>query len=197
MRPEGITVQVDQAISLPQAMFRPSPTQPFRPVQVEWSSQDEQVLAPVQEAERGFVGAAVGQTQLHATHQGTEAAVEVTVAGNPFHRVTLDQEHVDWDIDRNRFAVYVHVESRGVPEGEMEYRVVFPGEAASEQPWQRLPVGSGGRLQLTSPHMQQGPRGTSYNLEVEARPRGEAVVNRYPLSFLITGPRIEERRYSP
>ena len=195
--PTTITVGVDQRVPPLRALARLGPGQEFREVQADWTSLDESILGPETEGSRHFVGRSAGETQLQASYGGHEASIHVYVQGDPFHHVSVD-ETVNL-LDENRFAVSVNVQAQGIPEGSLEFRVVFGAEQdVSTVPWTPMPAGSGGRVTLTSPSMAVGRPGTVYHVVVEARPRGQAEIARYPLSFsVITDQRVEERPSSP
>jgi hypothetical protein len=171
--------------------------QEFREVQAQWASLDEEVLAPGEEGGRHFEGRSAGATQLRASYQGHEALVDVHVEGNPFHQVSVDPR-VNL-LPGNRFTVVVNVQALGIPEGSLEYRVVFRSDTdGGEVPWTPMPAGSGGSMKLTSPSMSAGPPGTAYHVLVEARPRGRAEIARYPLSFvMIIDQRVQEQPAMP
>jgi hypothetical protein len=178
--PTTITVGVDQRIPPLRASARMAVGQQLREVQAQWSSLDETVLAPGEEGGRHFVGRSAGTTQLRALYEGHEALVDVRVQGDPFHQVILVSEQILRP--GNLFAVPVKVQAQGIPEDSFEYRIVFPADV-DEAPLPWTPIPADGRMTLTSPDMRQGPPGMLYHVVVEARPRGQTEITRYPLSF--------------
>ena len=98
---------------------------------------------------------------------------------------TLNEGDQDFDVS----VKVVAAES----EGELEYRVYAAGQPPAEN-W--VPIQQAGQLrqvELRSPRMPYGPRGTRYQLIIEARSPAGGSVQQYPLSFQLKS-RIEETK---
>jgi len=189
--PSAITLRPGQHTQRLEAIAR-SPHAPDEwPVDTQWSSEDEKIVAPDPEVPGRFVGKAPGETRLKATYGGLEAFVNVTVEGDPFQRVAL-QKQPEWDPSR-RFAVVIDIEADGMGPAGLEYRVFPVGNPEGGQ-WKRASVSDGdAKIQLTGPYLREGPSGTVYNVHIEARNAERKTVARYPLPFVLSEREIDQR----
>jgi len=169
------------------AIARPRLGQGGRRVEAQWRSLDDAVLKQDPENPARFMGLKVGQTELEAESGGQKAKIRVTVGDDPFHAVTVEEEP-DWKGER--FAPFVNIESSGQQDTGREYRIYPVGDPNAGQ-WKAVAAGSGGKIRLQGPFLSQGPAGTVYHLEIEARDRAQKIEGKYPLTFQVKPPTIE------
>jgi hypothetical protein len=147
-------------------------------------SMDPSVLAPEGAIGR-FTALSLGSTQVRAEYRGREAFSSVAVSGDRFLQVVpqLHEGPQDFDVTIDIMAA----ES----EGRLEYRVYSAGQTPQET-WVPAQLdGEYRRVSLRSPRIQYGPRGSRYNLTIEARSQDGGPPQKYPYTFRLRS-EIEE-----
>jgi len=148
-------------------------------------SMDPNVLTPDPTLPGGFKALALGSTQVRAEYRGREAFASVTVSGERFVQVIPQLHEGPQDFD-----VTIEI-AAAESEGPLEYRVYATGQAPAET-WVPAQLDGGfRRVNLRSPRIQYGPRGSQYNLTIEARSQGGGPVQKYPYTFRLKS-EIEE-----
>ena len=183
IEPAAIDLGVGQSTQL--AVMAEGPEGLSHQVPALLASMDPNVLVPDPALAGGFKALALGSTQVRAEYRGREAFASVTVSGERFVQVIpqLHEGPQDFDVTIEIMAA----ES----EGPLEYRVYATGQTPAET-WVPAQVDGGFRkVNLRSPRIQYGPRGSQYNLTIEVRSQGGGAVQKYPYSFRLKS-EIEE-----
>jgi hypothetical protein len=179
--PSLVTIRVGQQTP-PIQVLASQPGAPGRQVDVQWSSEDESLLAPDPQNPAHFVGKAAGKTRLKATRDKQAVFVDVNViGGTAFDEVTVEGQP---DLQQgSRFAAFVNVKGAGQGSAGWEYRAVTV-DNPEEGAWKAATVdGNVVRIRLTSPPIREGPPDTEYHLVIEARDKEHKIIGRYPLTF--------------
>ncbi|MCY2987395.1 MAG: hypothetical protein NTY19_05955 [Planctomycetota bacterium] len=210
--PTAVAVRTGESTSQLYAVARSIRGPGTRKVDAQWSSDNPAILVSDPEQPGVFQGAQPGKTRLKATFRGKEAFVAGTVIDDPFHQVKLRDEP-DWQ-PRNRFAVIIEITGPGQGPAGLEYRVSPAGDSNLGK-WEAPAIGKAPvvvqivkepetvpapdagvtsvprwKIELKSPSLERGAPETVYNLLIEARDKSEKSVARYPLMFMIGGPKV-------
>jgi hypothetical protein len=186
IEPAQVSLQVGQPLPPLAVMAQGAEGPPYQ-VPATLESMDPNVLAPDPQLPGGFTAKALGGTQVRATYRGRDATATVEVNGQRFVGVTptLNEGDQDFDVSVKVLAA----ES----EGELQYRVYAAGQPPPENWVPAQQIGQMRQVELRSPRMAYGPRGTRYQLIIEARSPSGGPVQQYPLSFQLKS-RIEETK---
>ncbi|MEE9601974.1 MAG: hypothetical protein V3V75_01615, partial [Thermoguttaceae bacterium] len=183
IEPAVVDLDIGQSIRLTVTAEGPegSPHQ----VTASLQSMDPSVLAPDGAAAGRFTALSLGSTQVRAEYRGRKAFSSVTVSGDRFLQVVpqLHEGPQDFDVTIDIMAA--------ASEGRLEYRVYSAGQTPQET-WVPAQLdGEYRRVSLRSPRIQYGPRGSRYNLTIEARSQDGGAVQKYPYTFRLRS-EIEE-----
>ena len=187
IEPSKISLQVGEATPPLAVMAHRADGGPPYEVPAALESMDPNVLTPDPQNPGRFVAKAFGGTQVRALYRGREAVATVEVTGKRFVSVTPTLNEGDQDF--NVSVKVVAAES----EGELEYRVYAAGQPPAESWVPAQQAGESRQVELRSPRMAYGPRGTRYQLMIEARSPSGGSVQQYPLTFQLKA-RIEETK---
>jgi len=182
--PASVTIRVGKHMPPVRAMVGLGGERRPRPMHAQWHSEDETILGPAPDAPGQLVGKREGKTRLIGVVGGQEAFVDVTVVGDPFQTVTVD-DNAEWERGDSFFRVFIDIEASGHQAAGLEYRVFPVGDPGAGQ-WKTATV-DGGRVgvRLRSESLRRGPVGTPYHLTIEARDKDGQTLASYPLVFKI------------
>jgi len=142
-------------------------------------SMDPAVVVPDPAGSARFLAQSVGQTKLRAQYHGRDVFADVSVTGQRFLEVDVGdtpESHEDY------FHVSISV-TAAESEGPLEYRAYVAGQPAGGD-WVPAESHDGLRgVTLRSPPIPYKPRGSLYQLVIEARSPESGSVQQYPLTF--------------
>ena len=177
VEPAEVTLQVGQTAP-PLAVMAVAADGTRYQVPATLQSADPAVLAPDAAAPGRFVAKGLGETQLRADYRGRTAYAKVVVSGRRFLDVkTSDPVGAD-----TQFDITIEVLA-AESEGPLEYRVYGAGQQPAETWVPAQAQGDTRVVTLRSPRMNYGPRGSLYQLVIEARSPGGGAPQQYPLTF--------------
>ena len=179
IEPATLTMKVGQS-SPPLSVMTEGPGGLPVAVAATLQSMDGAVVTPNPQLPGRFQAQGLGATQIRATYRGREAFADVTVTGDRFLSVEESYNGGPDDFD-------ITLEVLAAPtEGSLEYRVYRAGDPPADN-WVAADIeGEFRKATLRSPRMPYGPRGTLYNLVIEARDTQQQSIQRYPLTFRLT-----------
>ncbi len=186
--PEAITLRVGERTPAITVNARDAVGGSSRPVDVQWTSEDEAIAAPDQKLAGRFLCQAVGKTVLTGSFGDQKVSVAVNVLGNPFDEVRLKPQAIWKSSDEFQVVASIH----GTGKAASEYRVVDGNH--SEDSWKPATTdGDSVKVELTSPVLRHGTPDTIYHLTIECRDKQRHAAERFPLSFKIAPGTVEQQ----